>query len=145
MRASSQKCIMQPPILQMQQRTMAAQIFHKARNRYFFFMLPPFRRHFSPSVLVCVQAFISNPPLPQRKIDISLLLQISYQEEKPARAVHPLSLSHTHAHFFPCKQMNGSVCPHRPLSTPPLAGEHHSPAAPSSALTYLDIVGEIGP
>jgi len=57
------------------------------------------------------------------------------------------SPSHTHTRtFYLSKQRNGSVFPHRPPSHPyPLAGERCSQTAPISALTYLDIVGEIGP
>lgn len=115
MRASTQKCIMQPLILQMQQCT--TQPRHFMEQETYFIVLPPFQRHFSPSVLVCVQAFIPNLPLPQSQIDTSLLLQSWYQRTIPALTVHPLAHTHTHT-FCLCKQMNGSVFPHRPLSTP---------------------------
>lgn len=72
---------------------------------------------FSLCVGVCVQAFIPNLPLPQSQIDTSLLLQSWYQRTIPALTVHPLVHTHTHI-FCLCKQMNGSVFPHRPLSTP---------------------------
>lgn len=145
MRASSQKCIMQPPILQMQQRTMAAQIFHKARNRYFFSCFLHFGGTFLPLFWCVCRHLFPILPSPKEKL-ISLCSCKSHTKRKTQPALFTPSLSLTHTcTFFPCKQMNGSVCSHRPLSTPPLAREHHSPAAPSSALTYLDIVGEIGP
>lgn len=137
----------------MQQRTMAAQAFLRARNRYFFFfVLPPFQRHFSPSVLVCVQAFISNLPLPQSQIDTSLLLQSWYQGTNPALAVHPLARPHAHTRLYThtfclSEQTNGSVCPHHPLSTPThLPGGRIAPKRPRALHSPIWILlGKLAP
>lgn len=82
----------------------------------FFSRFLHFRGTFLP-VCCCVPAFILNPPLPQRKIDTSLLSQSSYQHENPAHAVP--HVSHTHAHFPLCKQTNGSVLPPPPAPLHP--------------------------
>lgn len=93
-----------------------------------------------------MQAFIPNLPIPQSQINTSLLLQSWYQRTNPALVVHPLALSHTHTHtqrqnFAFTSKGTGQFPPPQP---PPL----HWPgniSPPRPALTYLDIVGEIGP
>lgn len=59
-----------------------------------------------------VQAFILNPPLPQRKINTSLLSQSSYQHENPAHAAPHTS----HKHIFPfASRLTGQCFPTAPL------------------------------
>lgn len=110
----------------------------------FFSRFLHFRGTFLP-VCCCVPAFILNPPLPQRKIDTSLLSQSSYQHENPAHAVP--HVSHTHAHFPLCKQTNGSVLPPSPGPTSPhfLPGNiaPNRPRAPHSPIWIL--LGKLAP
>lgn len=133
---------MQPLILQMQQCT--TQPRHFMEQETYFIVLPPFQRHFSPCVLVCVQAFIPNLPLPQSQIDTSLLLQSWYQRTIPALTVHPLA--HTHTHILSL-QANERVSfpPSPPLHPYRLAGEHHSkrPRALHSPIWIL--LGKLAP
>lgn len=152
MRASSQKCIMRPLVLQMQQRTMAAQAFLRARNRYYFFScLLHFRGTFLPLYLcVCRHLFPIFPSPKAKLIHLCSCKAGTEAQIQPSQFTPSLALMHTHVctHTF-ClsEQTNGSVCPITP--SPPLptcqGGTHRSRTAPSPALTYLDIVGEIGP
>lgn len=151
MRASSQKCIMRPLILQMQQRTMAAQAFLRARNRYYFFScFLHFRGTFLP-LCRCVCAgiyFQSSPPPKAKLIHLCSCKAGTEAQIQPSQFTPSLALMHTHVyihtHFaFPSKR-TGQFAPITP-SPPTCQGTHRSQTAPSPALTYLDIVGEIGP
>lgn len=144
MRASSQKSIMQPLILQLQQHTMAAQASFRARN--IFFSLLCFLHFRGTMLVVCVQAFIPNLPLPQKPNSyISALAKLEPTHQSSPRCSPPLSFTHPHT-FCLSKQTNRSVFSHHPLSSPNHLLGNIPPKRPrSSALTYLDIVGEIGP
>lgn len=102
MRASSQKCIMQPLILQMQQRTMAAQAFLRARNRYFFSCFLHFRGTFLPLCwCVCRHLFPILPSPKTKLIHLSSCKAGTNTQIQPSQFVPSLSLTyiHTHTHF----------------------------------------------
>lgn len=91
---------MQPPILQMQQRTMAAQIFHKARNRYFFSRFLHFGGTFLPLCWCVCRHLFPILPSPKEKL-IYLCSCKSHTKRKTQPALFTPSLSHTHTHIFP--------------------------------------------
>lgn len=139
---------MQPPILQMQQHTMAAQAFLRARNRFFFsscFL------HFGGTFLplcwgcmcVCVQAFIPNPPLPQSRIDPSLLRQSWYPAHiQPSQLSPSLSLTHIHTHCALASPPSAQLSPTTPSPALP-TGQGASPPAPHSPIWIL--LGKLAP
>lgn len=141
MRASSQKCTMQPPVLQMQQHTMAAQAFLRARNRYFIHPSSISEALFSPCVGVCTRAGIysqSSPPPEAELIHLCSGKAGTNAHIQPSQ-LSP-SLSHTHAHTFClCKHTDRSVFPHHPLPT------RQGPSSPAPHSPIWILLGKLAP
>lgn len=145
MRASSQKCIMQPPILQMQQRTMAAQIFHKARNRYFFSCFLHFGGTFLPLCWCVCRHLFPILPSPKEKL-IYLCSCKSHTKRKTQPALFTPSLSHTHTHIFSlASKWTGQFAPTAPSPPHRLPGSitPQRPRAPHSPIWIL--LGKLAP
>lgn len=126
MRASSQKCIMRPLILQMQQRTMAAQAFLRARNRYFVFScFLHFRGTFLPLCwCVCRHLFPIFPSPKAKLIHLCSCKAGTKAQIQPSQFTPSLALMHTHVcthtHFaFPSKRTAqfAPITPSPPLPT----------------------------
>lgn len=123
---------MQPPILQMQQHTMAAQAFLRARNRFFFFL------HASSisealfslcagvvCVCVCRHLFPIHPS-PKAELIHRCSGKAGTQHTSSPRSSAPRSLSHTFTHTVPWQAHHRLSFPPPPLPQPyPPVREHH--------------------
>lgn len=121
----------------------------QGKKRIFFSYFLHFRGTILPlcwclCVCVCRHLFPTYPSPKAELIHLCSGRAGTKAHIHPALAVSPslsLSLTHTITHIVPLPA-------HGPVSFPPAPPPHPSqsvPITPSPALTYLDIVGEIGP
>lgn len=143
MRASSQKCIMQPLILPVQQRTMAAPAFLRARKRIIFSCFLHFRGTFLPLCWrVCRHLF---PVFPSPKAKLTHLCSCragTDAQTQPSRFTP--SRSHTHKHILFFQAIERVSCPPPPPLHPyPLAVTPERPRTPHSPIWML--LGKLAP